>query len=55
MIESGQLSCETIKCERGATQVDFLGHRLGRETVGLQDCKVGEVKDAPIPITKKIH
>ena len=36
-----------------ATQVDFLGHHLGRGTVGLQDCNVEKVKDAPRPTTKK--
>ena len=39
------------KCELGAIQVNFLGHRLGRGTVGLQDCNVEKVRDAPT--TKK--
>ena len=52
-LKAANLVARPTKCELGATQVDFLGHRLGRETVGLQDCNVEKVKDAPRPTTKK--
>ena len=45
--ESGNLVARPTKCELVATQVDFLGHRLGGGTVRLQDCNVETVKDAP--------
>ena len=47
------LVARPTKCELGATQVDFLGHRLGRGTVGIQDCNVEKVKDASRPTNKK--
>ncbi|KAK3732965.1 hypothetical protein RRG08_002574 [Elysia crispata] len=52
-LKAANLVARPTKCELGATQVDFLGHRLGRGTVGLQDCNVEKVKDAPRPTTKK--
>ncbi|RUS69253.1 hypothetical protein EGW08_022986 [Elysia chlorotica] len=52
-LKAANLVARPTKCELGATQVDFLGHCLGRGTVGLQDCNVEKVKDAPRPTTKK--
>ena len=52
-LKAANLVARPTKCELGATQVDFLGHRLGPGTVGLQDCNVEKVKDAPRPTTKK--
>ena len=52
-LKAANLVARPTKCELGGTQVDFLGHRLGRGTVGLQDCNVEKVKDAPRPTTKK--
>ncbi|KAK3766777.1 hypothetical protein RRG08_057586 [Elysia crispata] len=52
-LKAANLVARPTKCELGATQVDFLGHRLGRGTFGLQDCNVEKVKDAPISTTKK--
>ena len=52
-LKAANLVAMSTKRELGATQVDFLGHRLGRGTVGLQDCNVEKVKDAPRPTTKK--
>ena len=52
-LKAANLVARPTKCELGVTQVDFLGHRLGRQTVGLQDCNVEKVKDAPRPTTKK--
>ena len=52
-LKAANLVAKPTKCELGATQVDFLGHRLGRGTVGLQNCNSEKVKDAPRPTTKK--
>ena len=52
-LKAANLVVRPTKCELGATQVDFPGHRLGRGTVGLQDYNVEKVKDAPRPTTKK--
>ena len=52
-LKAANLVARPTKCELGATQVDFLGHRFGRGTVGLQVCNVEKVKDAPRPTTKK--
>ena len=52
-LKVANLVARPTKCELGVTQVDLLGHRLGRGTVGLQDCNVEIVKDAPRPTTKK--
>ncbi|KAK3717926.1 hypothetical protein RRG08_009353 [Elysia crispata] len=35
-LKATNLVARPTKCELGATQVDFLGHRLGQGTVGLQ-------------------
>ena len=51
--KAANLVARPTKWELGATQVDFLGYRLGRGTVGLQDCNVEKVKGAPRPTTKK--
>ena len=52
-LKGTNLVARPTNCETGATQVDFLGHCLGQGTVGLQDCNVEKVKDAPTPTTKK--
>ena len=52
-LKAANLVARPTKCELGATQVDFLGHRFGRGTVGPQDCNVEKVKDALRPTTKK--
>ena len=39
-LKAANLVARPTKCALGATQVDFLGHRLGRGKVGLQDCNV---------------
>ena len=33
--------------------MDFLGHCLGQDTIGLQDVNVQKMRDAPRPTTKK--
>ena len=52
-LKAANLVARPTKCELGATQVDFLGHRLGQGAVGLQGCNVEKVEDAPRPNTKK--
>ena len=52
-LKAASLVARPTKCELRATQVDFLGHRLGRGTVGLQDCNVEKLKDAQRLATKK--
>ena len=51
-LQTANLVARPTKCELGATQFDFLGHRLGRGTVGPHDCNVKKVKDAPRPTSK---
>ena len=43
-LKVANLVARPTKCELGATQVGFLGHRLGRGTVGLQDWNVEKGK-----------
>ncbi|GFO49458.1 cytosolic phospholipase a2 [Plakobranchus ocellatus] len=42
-----------VKCLLGSRIVDFLGHSLGRGTIGLQDENVEKVRNAPRPKTKR--
>ena len=49
-LKAANLVARLTKCE---LEVNFLGHRLGWGTVGLQDCNVEKVKDAPRSTTKK--
>ena len=52
-LKAANLVARPTNCELGATHVDFLGHRIGRGTVELEDCNGEKVKDAPRPTTKK--
>ena len=52
-LKAANLVARPTKCELGATQVDFPGHRLGSGKVGLQGYYVEKVKDAPRPTIKE--
>ena len=52
-LKAANLVARPTKCELGATQVDFLGHRIGKGTVGRQYCNGKKVKDAPRQTTRK--
>lgn len=52
-MQAAKLVARPSKCTLEATKVDFLGHRLGQGTIGLQDSSVEKVKDVPRPSTKK--
>ena len=52
-LKAANLVPRPTKCELGATQVDFQGHRLGSGKVGLQGYYVEKVKDAPRPTIKE--
>ena len=52
-LKEANLAASPRKFKLGATQVDFLEHRLRPGTVGLQDCNVEKLKDATRPTTKK--
>ncbi|GFN73887.1 Zinc finger protein, partial [Plakobranchus ocellatus] len=41
------------KCVNGARTIDFLGHRLGKGAVGLQDENIDKVRAAPRPKIKE--
>ncbi|GFR68187.1 zinc finger protein [Elysia marginata] len=44
----------SLKCVLGSSTVDFLGHRLGQETISLRNENVEKVRNAPRPKTKKV-
>ena len=52
-LKAANLVERLTKCVFGATQVDFLGHCLGKSMIGLQDVNVQKIRDAPRPTTKK--
>ena len=52
-LKAANIVARPTKCELEALQIDFLGHSLGRGTVGFQECNIKKVKGAPRPTTKK--
>ena len=51
LVQAG-LTIGPTKCLFGVNSVDFLGHRLEQEMIGLHQDNVEKIKDAPRPSTK---
>lgn len=47
------LAVRPTKCSLGESQVSFLGHQVGHEQLMTEADKVGKVREAPRPNTKK--
>ena len=47
------LAVKPSKCHVGYTQVEYLGHVVGQGEIKPMSDKLGKIKDAPIPTTKK--
>ena len=47
------ITARPSKCVIGEEAVNFIGHKIGRGALGLQDENVKKVRDAPRPKTKK--
>ena len=47
------LAVRPSKCFLGYTQVEYLGHVVGKGVIKPMADKLGKIKDAPIPTTKK--
>ena len=52
-LKAANLVARLTKCVFGATQVSYLGHRLGQGLIRLQDVNVQKMRDAPRLLTKK--
>ncbi|GFN97175.1 Zinc finger protein [Plakobranchus ocellatus] len=52
-LQEANFTVRPVKCLLGSRSVNFLGHRLSRGAIGLQDENVEKVRNAPRPKTKK--
>ena len=48
-----QLAAKPSKCQLGFAELDYLGHRVGRGLVKPDEDKMGKIRDAPRPTTKR--
>ncbi|GFO48854.1 Pol polyprotein [Plakobranchus ocellatus] len=52
-LQEANFNVRPVKCLLGSRTVDFLGHSLGRGTIGFQDENVEKVRNASRPKTKR--
>jgi hypothetical protein len=52
-IKDAGLTVKPSKCSIGYDRMGFTGHVVGHGRIGMEDDKLGRIRDAPVPETKK--
>ena len=52
-VKDAGLTIRSSKCHIGFSNVDFVGHEIGKGEISLQEANIQKIKDAPRPETKK--